>query len=86
MCDHPEVKQHSTASSSSQSQSTVTTTVAITRQLSSKFAVESLREFEPDDPIDLSLAHKQHQNYVNILSQLVDKVIELPTSRLCLYW
>jgi dimethylargininase len=52
-------------------------TVAITREVSPRFEECEITHIERT-PIDMKLAHTQHQAYVNALRELGCKVIELP--------
>ncbi len=49
---------------------------ALVRDISSSFE-DSLKLSPPPIPIDLNLAHQQHENYINIVNKLVQEVIRL---------
>jgi len=52
--------------------------VVVASGVPSSFVSDSLREKEPDEPIDLAKARLQHSNYVWQLKQLVDNVVYVP--------
>ncbi len=51
--------------------------VAIVRDLPQSF-VQCIKEHEPEDPIDLGLAKKQHDQYVELLKESITRVVQLP--------
>lgn len=50
--------------------------IALVRDLSSSFE-DSLKLNPPPIPINLEQAHQQHENYINVLKQLLPKVVRL---------
>jgi dimethylargininase len=51
--------------------------IAIVRKLPVSFA-NCLKEYPPLKPINVDLAHKQHEAYVSILTELISNSIQLP--------
>lgn len=51
---------------------------AIVRNLPSSFASCVTSVDNNNDPIDISLAQKQHDDYVNVIREHVKQVIEVP--------
>ncbi|EDV27542.1 N(G),N(G)-dimethylarginine dimethylaminohydrolase 1 [Trichoplax sp. H2] len=42
------------------------------------YASQSLRSREPNDPIDIDLARRQHAEYIKLLKDLVENIITIP--------